>query len=94
MSVYQLKKARGRAKEKLVALTVKITGTGSVDTGLSKINSAVVSVIDSGSAIPTRTASITSIDGGVVNIVVTEHGANGNSIATSEATVALIAVGE
>jgi len=77
----------------LVYVEASITGTGSIDTGLSSIDGAVVSVKDSGSSLPTYTASITSISGGTVNVVVTEHSSAANAVSSSAKTVTVIAIG-
>lgn len=91
--MFDLLRALGAGK-KLVVVSSSITGTGSIDTGLNSIDYAVASVVDSESSIPTHTASITGTSGGTVNVVVTEHQASANTVATSAKTVVVFAVGE
>jgi len=94
MPIFQLMKAKGKAQPKFFIGVFSITGTGSVSTGLSRLDGAVATVQNSGTALPTRTASVTSISGGTVNIVVTEHASAANSVATTAASVCVIATGE
>jgi hypothetical protein len=88
-----LDRAMGIGKRKVESGTASITGTGSITTGLSVIEAAVVCVRNSGTTLPTRTASITSISGGTINVVVTEHGESSNAVATTEATVGYVVIG-
>ena len=82
------------AGKKIVYVEASITGTGSITvTGLTTVEGAVVSVKDSGTALPTRTASITGISTNVVSVVVTEHAAAANSVAAAAATVGCLAIG-
>ena len=90
----KLPQAKRAAKfYKLAAGTASITGTGAIDTGLEHIDHAVVSVVDAESTIPTHSASITSISGGTINVVVVTHDSSANAIATSAKTVQYIAIG-
>ena len=73
--------------------TTSITGTGSVDTGLSTIVAASVTVEESTSGLM-AVAKITSISGGTIDIeVATYDGTNFNAPATTEVKVHVIAVG-
>ena len=82
------------AGKKIVYGNASITGTGDITaTGLTTVEEAVVNVRNSGTALPTRTASITGISTNVVSVVVTEHASAANSVATAAATVAYIAIG-
>ena len=94
MAIYNLVKARGKGVPKFFIGVVAITGTGSVDTGLSSLDGAVATVQDSALALPTNTASVTSISGGTVNIVVTQHATAANSVETVAKDVCVIAAGE
>lgn len=91
--LYDIARSLGVGK-KLAVVSSSITGTGSIDTGLNSIDYAVATVVDSGSSVPTHTASITSISGGTVNVVVTEHQAAANAVASSAKTVVVFAIGE
>lgn len=96
MTLLELPEApRGAGRyKKLAIVSASITGTGDIDTGLKSIDEAVACVKNSGTSIPTNTASITSISGGTVSVVVTKHEASANSVETSAKTVVVIAVGE
>jgi len=91
--VANLLKPRGLGKRKLFIGTASITGTGTISTGLSTVEEAVACVKNSPTTIPTRTASITGISGGDVSVVVTEHAATANSVATAAVEVTVFAVG-
>ncbi len=91
-----VKKLGYAVKKDTVIVEKSITGTGSftaTDHGLSSVDHAVVCVKNSGSAIPTHTASITSISGTTINVVVTEHQASANAVATAAKTVVAYIVG-
>lgn len=90
--IFDLNRALGSGK-KLAVVSASITGTGSIDTGLKKVDYAVACVVDSGSSIPTHTASITGISGGSVSVVVTENQSSANAVASSAKTVVVFAVG-
>ena len=82
------------AGKKIVYVEASITGTGNITvTGLTTVEGAVVSVKNSGTAIPTDTASITGISGNVVSVVVTQHAEAANSIETAAKTVGCLAIG-
>ena len=82
------------AGKKIVYVEASITGTGGITmTGLTTVDGAVVSVKNSGTTLPTSTTSITSIAGNVVNVVVTDHAAAANSVATAARTVGCLAIG-
>ena len=83
----------GRSSKKIAAVTASITGTGNIDTGLSTVEYAVACVINSGTTVPTDSASISAISGGTVSVVVTNHAAAANSIETAAKNVTVIAVG-
>lgn len=95
MAIYGLisDRSAGRRK-KLATVVASITGTGAVTTGLSSVDDAHATVQNSGTALPTRTASVTSISGGTVNVVVTEHASAANSVPTTASNVAVRAVGD
>ena len=78
---------------KVVAGSATITGTGAISTGLSTILGAVVTVANASTTIPTDVASITSISGGTINVVVVNLAAAANSIETGAKTVNWIAFG-
>ena len=82
------------AGKKIVYGETSITGTGDITaTGLTTVEQAFVNVKNSGTTIPTRTASITGIATNVISVVVTEHAAAANSVASVAAAVAYIAIG-
>jgi len=82
-------------QKKLVWGSVSITASGSKTFAeLASIDFAWVTVVDSGAAVPTRTASISSISGNTVNIVVTEHQATANADPTTASTVHVLAIGD
>jgi len=78
---------------KVVAGSATITGTGAINTGLSTILGAVVTVANAATTIPTDVASISSISGGTINVVVVNLAASANSIETAAKTVNWIAFG-
>lgn len=94
MTIEGLAPAQGDGKRKIASVSSSITGDGTIDTELDSIDQAVATVKDSSTSLPTHVASITSIDGGSVDVVVTEQASSANSIATSSQTVTVIAVGE
>jgi len=97
MTVYgALDKAFGKdGKVKVAAASASITGTGSITTGLKSIfGPAMATVQDAATTIPTHVASVTSITGGTVNVVVIEAQAAANAIATAAKTVGVLALGE
>lgn len=71
----------------------RITGSGTIKTSLALVFFAVVCAYDSAGTIPTVTASITSVSGGDISVVVTRHAAAANSVETSEKRVSYIALG-
>jgi hypothetical protein len=78
----------------VVAGSASITGTGAISTGLSTILGAVVTVANAATTIPTHVASITSISGGTINVVVVKLDSSANSVESSAAkTVNWIAFG-
>ena len=79
--------------KKIAYGSASITGTGNITTGLTSIESATVSVANSGTSIPTDSASITSTSGGTISVVVTKHDSSANSVETSAKTVNFIAIG-
>ena len=82
------------AGKKIVYGETSITGTGDITaTELTTVEQAFVNVKNSGTAIPTRTASITGIATNVISVVVTEHATSANSVASVAAAVAYIAIG-
>jgi len=83
----------GRGVRKLFCGTVSITGTGSVSTGLSAVEYAVVSVANAETTIPSNGAEISSISGGTINIVVVNYAAAANSISTAAKDISVMAVG-
>jgi len=82
--------------KKLVWGSVSITGTGSKTfSELASIDFAWAIVSDSGTAIPTRSVSISSISGNTVNLVVTEHQGSANVVPTTGAnTIFVLAIGD
>ena len=97
MAVYgALEKPYGKdGKVKVAAASASITGTGSIDTGLKEIfGPAMACVQDAATTIPSEVASVTSVSGGTVNVVVVELQAAANAISTSAKTVGVIALGE
>lgn len=70
--VGNLPKARGLGVRKISSTQAAITGTGAIATGLATIDAggAVVSVANSSATTPWDVATITSISGGTVNVVV------------------------
>jgi len=72
-----------------------ITGTGTVDTGLSVIEegSTHATVVNAATAIPTETASITSVAAPSIKLVVIEHRATANVISGTAKSVAVQALG-
>jgi len=82
--------------KKLVWGSVSIVGTGSITFDeLASIDFAWAIVGDSGTAIPTRSVSISSISGNTVNLVVTEHDSAANSVPTTGAsTILVLAIGD
>jgi hypothetical protein len=95
MAIYKLERllSAGRGK-KIAVVEASVTGTGDIDTGLTNVDYAFSSVKDSGATLPTYTASITAISGGTVSVVVTEHAAAANAVATVAKTVEVIAIGD
>lgn len=88
----KLDKANGRGKYKVFVENVDITGSVLVDTGMEYIQSANVSIIDSGSSMPVTSASIVTISEPMVGIVATQHnaappGLNAVSAAAHHATL-------
>jgi hypothetical protein len=82
------------AGKKIVYVEASITGTGNITmTGLTTVQGAVVSVKNSGTTLPTNTASITGIAGNVVSVVVTQHATAANSVETAAKTVGCLAIG-
>ncbi|MBO3801765.1 MAG: hypothetical protein JTT12_05555 [Candidatus Brockarchaeota archaeon] len=80
-------------KIKVASGNATITGTGSINTGLSTILNAVVCVANASTTIPTDVASITSISGGTINVVVVALQSAANAIETAAKTVNWIAFG-
>jgi hypothetical protein len=82
---------------KTVAGSTSITGTGAIATGLSTILGAVVTVANAGTTIDSShssdVASISSISGGTINVVVIQTGTAGNAIESAAKTVNWIAFG-
>jgi hypothetical protein len=85
MIVGELKRALGAGK-KVFAEAVSVADGGTVDTGLSRIDAAVVC-----STNPDHVAAITSISGGVITIGLHD---NAGSAITSAETVYVIAIGD
>ena len=97
MAVYgALEKPYGKdGKVKVAAASASITGTGSIDTGLKEIfGPAMACVQDAATTIPSEVASVTSVSGGTVDVVVVELQAAANAISTSAKTVGVMALGE
>ena len=91
MAVYNLLRGLGPGP-KMEVTSASITGTGSISANVEKVNYAFPAVQNSGTSIPTRTASVTSISGSTINIVVTEHQAAANAVPTTASTVAVIII--
>ena len=84
--VGELKKALGAGK-KVFAEAVSVADTDTVDTGLSKIDAAIVCSSDS-----THIAAVTGISGGEITIGLTL--VSDGSPVTSAETVYVIAIGD
>lgn len=94
--VGNLPKPRGLAENKLTATQASVTGTGAVTTGLSAIVAGGVSatVTNSGTTTPWTIATVSSIVGGTVNVVVLSlAGTPTIGAAGGAQTVAVIAIG-
>ncbi|MBT9164955.1 MAG: hypothetical protein DDT23_00966 [candidate division WS2 bacterium] len=79
--------------ERIVRGLTPITGAGAIATGLTTITGYSVCCGSSGTALPTSTVSVSSVVGGTLNVVVTDHAAAANSVATVARTVSWVAVG-
>jgi len=88
-----LVKAIELAKKKVYKTTASITGTGTISTPLSTIESAKVNLEDAETTLPSCGVEITGIVGGDVSVVVVEHAAAANAISAHAHTVALEAIG-
>jgi len=90
---------RGRSGGlKGVAITVSITGTGAINTGLRRLLApAIVSVQNAPTTITSVSVEVTGITGGTVNVVVVDHtitaGAE-HAISTTAYTIGVIAIGD
>lgn len=71
----------------------KITGTGTIATPFTVIHGVALTLVDSASAIPTDSVTVSGITGGNIEVVVTKHEAAANSIEGTEKTVKWIAQG-
>lgn len=87
--------ARGVIGWKISATQAAITGTGAIATGLKTIatGGAVVAVANSGSGLPVSVASIYSIAGGTVNVVVVAASSASNAVSGSALNVNCLAIG-
>lgn len=85
----------GQYSRKVSSTQAAITGTGGITTGLTTIDTggAVVSVANSATALPVDIATITSVSGGTVNVVVAKLQSATNSVEGSAFNVNCIATG-
>jgi len=93
--VGNLPKALGRTTRKVFAGQAAITGTGAIVTGLSSIDqgAAMVTVQNSALTIPTNIATVSSVTGGSVNVVVIALAATANAISAVAANVGCLCTG-
>jgi len=91
----RIEKGLGKRGYFIDSTSASITGAATITTGLSSIQgSPIPAVQDAATTIPSESASVTSVSGGVVSVVVIKHEATANSISGSAKTVGVIAVGE
>ena len=88
--------ARGRGTRKIFAETATITGTGTIATGLSTVEWAIASIVDSPTTLPNQVVEISSISAGNVSVVVTDQtitAGGEHAISATARSVCVIAIG-
>lgn len=77
---------------KIFSGTFSITGTGAVTLPAGSVLDASVAVVNAATTVPTDIATISSISGSTINVVVVQQAAAANSIETVAKNVSVIAV--
>jgi hypothetical protein len=89
---------RGWAKsQKKVSVTqTSVTGTGAVTSGLASVDAggAQATPQNAATTITTQSASVTSISGGTINVVVVDQQAAANVLGASAKNIGVVAVGQ